>query len=326
MKRNLILLLSILPISGLAQMPGVVMQVDVDNLVPYNYDVPDQTTWGRSPGPTVAAPAPPAFGSQLILIDIVAVNGKPAKGVVVTRITALNLRPAPTPGQAISDVNRSGVRDNIFEFVADDGTLIGSIMTAGLNAGAPPPGAPLTFPGNNVAIIGGTGAYLGMRGQVSSIMVLPNTRPGRNASVSEDPANRRALGGGGVARYVLHLVPLVRPGIASVFHSDFTPVSASSPARAGETLIVSATGLGPTRPGVDPEQPFPASPLQEVNSPLDVTVNGKAAVVLNKLGWPGTTGTYRVDFRVPDETASGMASVQVSAAFIDGPAAQFPVR
>ena len=249
MKRNLILLLSILPVSALAQMPGVVIQVDVRDLLAYHYDVLDRTTWGRSPGPTVAAPAPPAFGSQLLVIDIVAVNGRPAKGAVVTRITALNLRPFPTPGQAISDVNRSGVRDNIFEFVADDGTPIGSIMTSGLSGGGSPPGAPLTFPGNNVAIIGGTGAYLGMRGQVSSLMLLPNSGTGRAASVSEDPANRRALGTGGVIRYVLHLVPMERPAIASVFHSDFTPVSASSPARAGETLIVSATGLGPTRPG-----------------------------------------------------------------------------
>ena len=31
MKRNLIFLLAILSIPGLAQMPGVVMQVDVDN-------------------------------------------------------------------------------------------------------------------------------------------------------------------------------------------------------------------------------------------------------------------------------------------------------
>jgi uncharacterized protein (TIGR03437 family) len=326
MKRNLILLLSILSIPGLAQMPGVVMQVDVDNTVFYNYDVLDQTTWARSPGPTVVAPAPPAFRSNFILADIVAVNGKPAKGMFVGRVTGLNLRPAPTPGQAISDVNRSGPTDFLWELLADDGTLIGSIMAFGLQLGAAPPGAPLNFPGHNMTVIGGTGAYLGMRGQVSSTVALPNARNFRGASVTEDPANRRALGGGGVFRAWLHLVPLARPEIVSVFHSDFTPVSASSPARAGETLIVSATGLGPTRPGVDPEQPFPASPLLEVNSPLDVTVNGQAAAVLNKVGWPGTTGRYRVDLRVPDATASGMASVQVSAAFIDGPAIRIPVR
>jgi len=129
-----------------------------------------------------------------------------------------------------------------------------------------------------------------------------------------------------VFRFTLHLLPAVRPTVASVFHSDFTPVSASSPARAGETLIVSATGLGPTRPGVDPEQPFPASPLQEVNSPVEVTVNGQAAVIVNKLGWPGTIGNYRIDFRNPDGTASGMATVQLSAAFISGPPTQIPVQ
>src|SRR5579859_739815 len=115
---------------------------------------------------------------------------------------------------------------------------------------------------------------------------------------------------------------MVRPAIVSVFHSDFTPVSASSPARAGETLITSVTGLGPTLPGVDPEQPFPASPLLVVNSPVEVTVNGQSAAVVNKVGWPGATGSYRVDFKVPDGTVSGTACIQLSAAFISGQPAQ----
>jgi uncharacterized protein (TIGR03437 family) len=326
MKRDLILLLSILSIPGLAQTPGVVMQVDIDNWVTYNYDVLDQTTWARSPGPTVAAPGPPAFGSSLLLADIVAVNGKPAKGVVVLRFTGLNLRPVPTPGQAISDVNRSGVGEFVYEFLADDGTSIGSIMASGLFGGAAPPGAPLNFPGHNVGITGGTGAYLGARGQVSSTVPLPNVRNPRQASVTEDPANRRSLGGGGVFRLWFHLVPMVRPAIESVFHSDFTPVSASNPAHPGETLILSATGLGPTRPGVDPEQPFPDSPRQEINSPLEVTVNGNPADVVNKFGWPGTTDTYRLDIRVPDGTAPGMAALQVTAAFIPGREVRMPVQ
>jgi len=327
MKRNLIFFFSILSIPGLAQMPGVMMQIDTDNAVAYNYDVADRANWGRLAGPIAAAPSPPAWGTLYIVADIVAVNGKPAKGVSMGRITSLNLRPAPTPGQAISDVNRTGVIDVYLDFLADDGTSIGSIMGSGLVSGARPPGSPLDFPGgNSVTITGGTGAYLGMRGQISGLALLPNGRGTRGASITEDPANRRALGGGGILRANNHLLPLTRPEIVSVFHSDFTSVSASSPARAGEILIASATGLGPTRPGLDPEQPFPESPAQEVNSPLDVTVNGQAAVVFNKVGWPGTTGSYRVDFRVPDGTAAGMATVQMSAAFISGPAMRFPVR
>jgi uncharacterized protein (TIGR03437 family) len=35
---------------------------------------------------------------------------------------------------------------------------------------------------------------------------------------------------------------------AAVFHSDFSPVTPSNPARRGEVLIAAATGLGPTLP------------------------------------------------------------------------------
>src|SRR5688500_14115965 len=36
------------------------------------------------------------------------------------------------------------------------------------------------------------------------------------------------------------------------------------------------------------------TPSAEVNSPVDVTINGPTAEVANKLGWPGTTDTYRL--------------------------------
>lgn len=89
------------------------------------------------------------------------------------------------------------------------------------------------------------------------------------------------------------------------------------------------TGLGPTRPGVDPGQPFPAypaNPLVVVNSPVAATVNGQAAEVVNAIGWPGLVNTYRVDFRVPASAASGPASVQLSAAWITGSAVHIAVR
>ena len=173
-----------------------------------------------------------------------------------------------------------------------------------------------------MTITGGTGAYLGIRGQGGQ---GGNTIAPRNASMREDPAYRRILGGG-KRRYLFQIIPLESPQIAGVFHSDFTAVTASSPARAGETLIAQATGLGPTLPGVDPGQPFPATGLQEVNSPVDVTVNGRASTVLNKVGWPGRANAYRLDFQVPDGTAAGAATIQLSAAWIDGPSASLPVR
>ena len=96
----------------------------------------------------------------------------------------------------------------------------------------------------------------------------------RNTSFTEDPANRRRNGGGpGTWRWVAHLIPMSAPQVVisasgpAVFHSDFSPVTAARPARSGEVLIVQATGLGPTLPGVDPGQPFPTDAILRVNSP-----------------------------------------------------------
>jgi uncharacterized protein (TIGR03437 family) len=140
----------------------------------------------------------------------------------------------------------------------------------------------------------------------------------------EDPANRRIIGGASRS-YVLHVIPMFVPQIVTtangpaVTHSgDFTPVSASKPAAAGEILSVFATGLGPTRPSVDPGTPFPSSPLVAVNSPVEVTVNGRPAEVLAAVGFPGAVDGYQVNFRMPPDTVKGVATIQMSAAWVAG--------
>jgi hypothetical protein len=135
-----------------------------------------------------------------------------------------------------------------------------------------------------------------------------------------------------LAYLVYQLMPATWPEIVStssgpsIFHADFSPVTAGRPARAGEILIVRATGLGPTRPGVTPGQPFPADPLQEVNSPVQVLVGDRAAEVVNKAGWPGLIDTYRVDFRFPQGIPAGFATARLSAAWVAGPAVQIAIR
>jgi len=108
-----------------------------------------------------------------------------------------------------------------------------------------------------------------------------------------------------------------------------SPVTVENPACAGELLMMSVSGLGPVRPNLDPGKPFP--PLAEakvhaVNSPADITVNGKAAQVVSALGWPGMNNVYRVDFRVPEGTAAGTATLGLSVAWINGPEVKIPVR
>ena len=106
-------------------------------------------------------------------------------------------------------------------------------------------------------------------------------------------------------------------------------MTTAKPAKAGEVLITMATGLGPTRPGVDPGQPFPpypANPLLVVNSPVDVTVNGQSVGTINAIGWPRLVDTYRVDFQVPVGTPAGTAAIQLSAAWIVGPSVNIPIQ
>jgi uncharacterized protein (TIGR03437 family) len=70
---------------------------------------------------------------------------------------------------------------------------------------------------------------------------------------------------------------------------DFSPVTATKPAHAGDLLIVRATGLGPTVPSVEPGQPFPTTISDGLWSggefAVDISVNGQPAQVINATGW-----------------------------------------
>ena len=83
--------------------------------------------------------------------------------------------------------------------------------------------------GHNLAITGGTGAFLGVRGQLGAAPPVG----ARQASFTEDPANRRRNGVAGTWRWTAHLIPMSAPQVLTtatgpaVFHSDFSPVTAA---------------------------------------------------------------------------------------------------
>jgi uncharacterized protein (TIGR03437 family) len=110
-------------------------------------------------------------------------------------------------------------------------------------------------------------------------------------------------------------------GAPAIFHSsDSSLVSASTPAEAGEVLSVNATGLDPTVLKIDPGQPFPAAPAI-VNSPVEVRVNGNATEVISAVGMDG----FQVRFRVPADVPKGLATIQLTAAWIAGPSVSMPI-
>ena len=148
----------------------------------------------------------------------------------------------------------------------------------------------------------------------------------------EDPANRRT-NGGGRGHYIIYLIPLSQPeivtttsGSAVVHASDGKLVTVSNPAKSGEVLTLYATGLGPTRPSLEPGAVFSANPLQTANSPIEVSVGGQAAEVLYAGGYPGTADGFQVNFRVPAGMMAGTTTVQIAAAFISSQGVSIAVQ
>jgi hypothetical protein len=302
-----------------AQTPTVI-QIDIENYAYYYADNPD---YNKLAGSAQAVPpvSTKTFSSFIGLADIVRVNGASAKGTWSIRATTTNYTPTPQPGQAIADTTRNFFVDWVWEIQQADGTPVGTIMATGMGFGPPPPGSPAGLSptaASSMAITGGTGAYLGIRGQAGFSQI---TVTGRAASVAEDPSMRRVLGGG-TRSFLLTLIPLAPPTILSnssgplVLHAiDFSQVTAANPARPGEILSIIATGLGPTNSGGDSGQPFPVSPLAVVNSPVAATLNGSPADILYAGGYPGTTATYQVNLRLPASAQPGMAALQITSAW-----------
>ena len=93
-------------------------------------------------------------------------------------------------------------------------------------------------------------------------------------------------------------------------HTSGLPVTANTPAAPGETVIVSAIGLGPTSPTVatGSASPAGANTLAAVSVTLGgVPVGGAMAALA-----PGSIGIYQVSFMVPPGTAAGKSLVNVT--------------
>lgn len=303
-----------------AQTPRVaLLEIEFDNQVSYRLDVAEPARLASAPG-IVSPVVDRGFLGFLGIGDVIAVNGKPAKGLWMNRGETLSPAPAPAPTMAIANVVSGNHTHCSVDLFTAEGVWVGRLADGALSGSAGP-----THP-----ILGG-GAFLGATGEHGWATAIT---PLRRTSTLESPSLRQALGGGRmVVRY--YLIPRqwpevdVTPEGPAVFHAaDWSPVTSARPARAGEVLIVRAKGLGPTRPGLIPAgyRPFSQDPVEEVNSPVEAAIGGKEAEVLNKIGWPGTYDLYRVDVRVPAGVAAGTATLQFTAAWIAGPEARIPVQ
>lgn len=162
--------------------------IDIQDLVIYRYDTFDVTQYGSQPGLTMPLPLRP-FMSVVWLGDVLAVNGVPARGSLTVRGTAV--------GTALNTV----VADWVFDVQRTDGSPVGTLVATGWAFGSPPADSPGIQSGN-LAVVGGTGAFVGVSGQGGQTHAANQ----RFASVTESPGVRRTLGGG-TRQFAFRLVP-----------------------------------------------------------------------------------------------------------------------
>ncbi len=290
-----------------------VLTIQTENVVTYVGDITDPSKLALLGGP-VSPSATRAFAESITVGDVVSINGRPAKGLWQSRSLSMGYSPTAGPGSAIADSAEGAPGECKWAILTADGILVGRFQEGGIGVHQ---------------ITGGSGLYLGIRGTQAIVQAVQSPR---RASMTEDPSMRRILGGGTLI-HTFYIAPSYPPafdaadGSPAVFHADFSPVTATSPAHAGEVLIARGMNLGFTTPAVIPGIAFANSaPWNQVNAPVEVIVGGQAQDAINKLGWPGQVDLFRVDLRVPPATPSGMTTLRLRVSGIDGPVLQIPVQ
>ncbi len=115
--------------------------------------------------------------------------------------------------------------------------------------------------------------------------------------------------------------PLFAPGVytasatgtgpGQIMHSDFSLVTTSNPAVAGETVMVLCTGLGAVTPAGADGAAAPTSPAALLNSTVTVAIGGPSSNVGFAGLAPGSVGYDRVDLIVPN-LPSGVYTLQLA--------------
>jgi len=108
-----------------------------------------------------------------VLADVVAVNGKPAKGTFAAWGSYFNFSAAstPVPARPIADISRTQMWNMLFEVHDAEKGQVATLAALGLAGGPPPPG---TLPGSlagNFVVTGGSGAWSGVKGHATTVSI-----------------------------------------------------------------------------------------------------------------------------------------------------------
>ena len=94
---------------------------------------------------------------------------------------------------------------------------------------------------------------------------------------------------------------------------DSSLITAASPARPGEYIVLYLVGMGQTDNPVASGAASPLDPLSRVILPPVVTLGGNSVPTLLFAGLtPGSVGLYQIDLQVPDVPVDGNLTLTVS--------------
>ena len=136
-------------------------------------------------------------------------------------------------------------------------------------------------------------------------------------------------GSGGSTAYSVNVTPVAPaifffPVAAVLKNANFTLVSAANPARAGDVLLIYATGLGQTTPAFATGALSPPDAFAQT-APVGATIGGKLAPVVYSIASPGFAGLYQVAVTVP-AGVTGSVALQLTAGRASSNAVTIPVQ
>ncbi|MCU1238250.1 MAG: domain containing protein [Candidatus Solibacter sp.] len=94
------------------------------------------------------------------------------------------------------------------------------------------------------------------------------------------------------------------PSAAVLKNVDFSLVSATNPAKAGDVILVYCTGLGLTSVNLATGTLVPTTATASTNASVTATIGGKPAAVAYAIASPGFAGLYQVALTVPAGVAN----------------------
>lgn len=114
-------------------------------------------------------------------------------------------------------------------------------------------------------------------------------------------------------------------GVVATRLSDGSAVTPSKPAASGETVVVTAIGLGQTNPPLTTGS-FVTGNSSVINADIFARIGGVSTQVPSVTALPGTPGQYRVTVVVPQGVASGNAPMMLQTGLVTSNVVSIPIK